>query len=133
MQDRPTIDELLEALSRYLQDDVMVNTTGRISFHARVSANVVEMIRRELATEEDHLAEEWAGLDGLLGAEARPATLQAWRARTLERNEELSRRIAAGDADSGEWRTAVFAHLRRMSQLRLRVSDPKLAAATAND
>lgn len=128
MQDRPSIDELLEQVSRYLQDDVMVNTTGRTAFHARVASNVVEMVRRELASEEEDLAAEWEGLDGLLGAEERPCSLRAWRQRTHERNEELSRRIRAGEADAGEWRVQLFAHLARMTQLRLRVSDPKMLA-----
>lgn len=133
MQDRPNVDELLEQVSRYLQDDVMVNTTGRTAFHARVASNVVEMIRRELASEEDDLAAEWAGLDRLLGAEERPVSLREWRRRTHERNEELSRRIRAGEGDAGEWRTQLLAHLTDMTQLRLRVSDPKMAAATARD
>ncbi|MES4792265.1 MAG: hypothetical protein C4321_04125 [Chloroflexota bacterium] len=69
MQDRPTYDELLEAVAGFLRDDVMPNTQGRLSFHARVAMNVVEMLRRELATMEEHLAREWDGLDHLLGVE----------------------------------------------------------------
>lgn len=46
---RPTVRELLEAVRGYLTDDVMANTTGRLSFHARVAANVVAIIERELA------------------------------------------------------------------------------------
>lgn len=49
MQDRPTIDELLEAVAGFLSDDVMPNTQGRLSFHARVAGNVLQMLRRELA------------------------------------------------------------------------------------
>jgi hypothetical protein len=39
----------LEALREYLHDDVLPNTTGRLSFHARVAGNVVAIIERELA------------------------------------------------------------------------------------
>ncbi len=128
MQDHPTVDELLEAVAGYLRDDVMPNTQGRLSFHARVAANVVDMVRRELSSEEQHLANEWAGLDGLLGEVPRPALLSHWRAATLERNEDLSRRIRSGEADSGPWREEVLTHLRRTTLDRLSVSDPRLAA-----
>ncbi|MEX2080099.1 MAG: DUF6285 domain-containing protein, partial [Dehalococcoidia bacterium] len=126
MQDHPTVDLLLEAGVGYLREDVMPNTQGRLSFHARVAANVVEMLRRELAEEEHHLANEWAGLDGLLGQVPRPASLSQWRAATFDRAEELSRRIRAGDADTGPWRAEVFAHLRRLTLDRLSVSNPPL-------
>ncbi|MGE5596418.1 MAG: DUF6285 domain-containing protein [Hyphomicrobiales bacterium] len=130
MQDRPSVDELLEAVANFLHNDVMPNTAGRLSFHARVAGNVVQMLRRELATEEDQLAEEWEGLNGLLGGEPRPATLREWRERTHARNAELAERIRSGAADSGPFRDEVFAHLRRVTHLRLTVSDPRLAEAT---
>ena len=113
MQDRPTVDELLEAVAGFLHNDVMPNTSGRLAFHARVAGNVVEMLRRELSTEEDLNAREWEGLDGLLGPEALPASLAETRARLLARNEALALRIRSGDADEGDFRSAVLAHLRK--------------------
>ncbi len=47
---RPTARELLAAVREYLLDDVLPATEGRVSFHARVAANVVAMVERELAT-----------------------------------------------------------------------------------
>jgi hypothetical protein len=128
MQDRPTLDELLEAVAGYLRDDVMANTTGRTQFHGRVAMNVVEMIRREIATIEDHYAREWDGLDHLLGVDPMPPHLAAVRAGLLERNRKLSERIQAGDADAGEWRADVLAHLRQTVHDKLVVSNPALAA-----
>lgn len=128
MQDRPTIDELLEAVAGFLRDDVLPNTQGRISFHARVSANVVEMLRRELGSLEEHYASEWDGLDHLLGVEPMPPGLANVRERLLARNRELSERIQHGDADGGPWRDAVLAHLRRVTHDKLTVSNPQLAA-----
>jgi aminoglycoside phosphotransferase (APT) family kinase protein len=46
---RPTARELLEAVRGFLADDVMVNTSGRLSFHARVAANMIAIVERELA------------------------------------------------------------------------------------
>lgn len=128
MQDRPTIDELLEAVAGYLRDDVMPNTQGRLSFHARVSMNVLEMLRRELAMMEEHLAREWDGLDHLLGVAPMPPGLEVTRKALLERNEQLCERIRAGEADSGPWRVSVLQHLRRVTLDKLDVSNPALAA-----
>ena len=128
MQDRPTLDELLEAVATYLRDDVLQNTQGRTNFHGRVAMNAVEMARREIATMEDHYAREWNGLDHVLGVEPMPPHLSAVRDALLRRNQELSARIRRGDADSGEFRTAVFGHLRTMLIDKLTVSNPNLAA-----
>lgn len=128
MQDRPTLDELLEAVAGYLRDDVMANTTGRTNFHGRVAMNVVEMARREVASMEDHYAREWDGLDHLLGVSPMPPHMGAVAKELLERNKELGDRIRAGEADSGPWREAVFAHLRKTIHDKLTVSNPALAA-----
>ena len=128
MQDRPNVDELLEAVAGFLHDDVMPNTAGRLSFHARVAGNVIQMLRRELMWEEDTLDREWAGLDALLGPAAKPARLSELRAATIARNEELVRRIQSGDADSGEWQAAVLQHLRASLRDKLAVSNPALVA-----
>ncbi|MEO8539259.1 MAG: DUF6285 domain-containing protein [bacterium] len=128
MQDRPTIDQLLEAIAGYLRDDVMVNTQGRTNFHGRVAMNAVEMLRREISTLEDHLAREWDGLDHILGVSPMPPHLGAVREELTQRNKDLSARIRAGEADSGEWRGAVLAHLRKTIHDKLTVSNPALAA-----
>jgi hypothetical protein len=128
MQDRPTLDELLEAVAGYLRDDVMANTSGRTQFHGRVAMNVIEMVRREIATIEDHYAREWDGLDHLLGVDPMPPHLAAVREGLVARNRALSDRIRNGDADAGQWRHEVLAHLRRTIHDKLTVSNPALAA-----
>jgi len=47
--DVPTATELLEAVRGYLEADVIPATEGRVRFHARVAANVVAMVAREIA------------------------------------------------------------------------------------
>ena len=127
MQDRPTVDELLEAVAGFLRDDVMPNTVGRINFHARVAGNVMEMLRRELHHREEQLFREWNSLDGVLGPESPPPGLDAMQARLLERNRELAGKIRAGFADDGERRTVLMAHLRIITHDKLVVSNPALA------
>ncbi len=127
MQDHPTVDELLGAVAGFLRDDVMPNTTGRINFHARVSANALDIIRRELQHEEAHLVAEWESLDGLLGPEQRPETVAAWREATRRRNADLSARIRNGLADDEPTRSRVMAHLGMVVNNKLKVDGPNLA------
>jgi aminoglycoside phosphotransferase (APT) family kinase protein len=46
--DRPTAAELADAVREYVEHDVMAATDGRVRFHARVAANVLGQIEREL-------------------------------------------------------------------------------------
>jgi len=128
MQDRPNVDELLEAVAGFLHDDVMPNTTGRLSFHARVAGNVIQMLRRELALEEDTLDREWAGLDGLLGPVPKPQRLSELRTAIVARNEDLVAHIQRGEADGEDARAAMLKHLRASMHDKLAVSNPGLAA-----
>jgi len=45
---RPTASELVEAVREFLTDQVMPGTSGQLAFHARVAANVLGTVAREL-------------------------------------------------------------------------------------
>jgi len=45
---RPTASELLDAVSEFLTGQVVPGTTGQLAFHARVAANVLGIVAREL-------------------------------------------------------------------------------------
>ena len=45
---RPTASELLDAVRSFLTDQVMPVTGGQVAFHARVAANVLGIVAREL-------------------------------------------------------------------------------------
>ena len=54
---------MLDAVRGYLTEDVMPGTTGRLSFHARVAANMLAIVERELAQETpEHAGDDWASL-----------------------------------------------------------------------
>jgi hypothetical protein len=125
MQDRPTYDELLAAIEHFLDEQTTVGVQGARSFHARVAANAVRIVRRELEREDDALGREWAGLDALLGASERPAGHRALREALVARNEALCARIRAGDADGGTFRDAVLSHVRETVREKLLVSNPR--------
>lgn len=45
---RPTAAELIAAVADFLDTDVRSNTEGQVNFHARVAANALRMVQREL-------------------------------------------------------------------------------------
>jgi hypothetical protein len=126
MNDRPSAAELLAAVERFLEETAVPALEGPAKYHARVAANVVRIVARELATEDEHLAREWDGVSTLIGAEAeaRPDERALLRDAIGARNEELVRRIRAGDADTGPWRAALLAHLSRVVADKLDVAQP---------
>ena len=143
MNDRPTSTELLRAVGRFLREEVVPSLEGPRRYHARVAANVVAIVAREIETEEGHLRGEWERLSGLLPRERElpvhgtereppvhgperepPGERETLREEVRVRNEDLSQRIRAGDADTGPFREAVFAHLRRTVADKLEVAKP---------
>jgi hypothetical protein len=89
MQDHPTPSEVLSAVARFLKEVVAAETTGHTSFNARVAANALEMMRRQLDLAPAAEAAEQGRLQGLLGAEGDLPALNA----------ELSARLADGRLD----------------------------------
>lgn len=50
MQDRPTPQELLEAVASFLREQVVPGIpSGALAFHARVAANALDIARRQMA------------------------------------------------------------------------------------
>ena len=45
---RPTASELLDAVREFLTGQVMPAATGQLAFHARVAANILGIVAREL-------------------------------------------------------------------------------------
>jgi hypothetical protein len=124
MHDHPSADELLRAIEMLLDEQLVPALQGAPKYNARVAANVVRIVRRELVNEERQLEAEWRGLDVLLGPMPRPPSLEVMRAGIRTRNEELSERIRQGDADDGEWRALVLGHVRDTVHGKLEVSNP---------
>lgn len=125
MQDRPTADELLAAVEHFL-DELTATLDGSQSFHTRVAANAVRIVRRELEDEDSALATEWAGLDSILGALQPPESRADLRQRLRDRNDELCAQIRSGEADDGPGAQAIFDHVRTSLRSKLHASDPGL-------
>jgi hypothetical protein len=101
---RPTAAELVAAVAEFLETDVREATSGQVNFHARVAANALRIVERELL---DEGAEEYgAALAGLGFAD----------------EEQLAAAIRAGELDgrAGE----VLSGLRSLVRNRLAVAHP---------
>jgi hypothetical protein len=130
MQDRPTALELLAVVRGFLEREIVPDLEGRRRFHALVATNVLAIVERELASEEDVLVAEWRRLAQLLGAGGDPPPrLAALRAAVRELSGALAERIRRGEADGGPFAAAVRAHLRATVEEKLRVANPKYLGA----
>ncbi len=129
MQDRPTAGELLEAIADFLTMDVEPHVPEWLRFQLRVARNSLTIIGRELEQEDEHLIEEWQGLDALLGDAPRPESSGALRRSVLERNDALADRIKAGEFDHADARRRLIEHLRVVVDNKLRVTNARYVAA----
>jgi LmbE family N-acetylglucosaminyl deacetylase len=127
MQDRPDARELLDAVRMFLEEQLVPVLEGTRQFHARVAANVLGIVARELVSGEDALRSEWTRLTRLLQVppDDSPAGGEALTAAVRALNETLAERVRHGDADDGAWHAEVLAHLRATSAERLAIANPK--------
>ena len=120
MQDQPTPSEVIGAVAAFLKTGVAAETTGATSFQARVAANALEMMRRQLDLGPAADAAERQRLNELLGHDGD----------LLELNTELSRRIAAGEMDLAT--PGLSDHLWATTLAKLAVDQPTYAAYRAS-
>lgn len=86
MQDAPTTKELIEAVRTFLEEKAMPELKGHTAFHARVAANALAIVERELEQGPTARTGERMRLMQLLGHEG---SLE-------ELNAELAKAIRAG-------------------------------------
>jgi hypothetical protein len=113
VHDRPTAIELVAAVREYLERDVMPGTEGRIAFHARVAANVLGMVERELELGAAQDTEERARLAALLGHDGT----------VRELTDELARAIRDGSL-TASWSDTV-AVVQASVRAKLEVANPR--------
>lgn len=101
---RPLAAELVAAVAEFLETDVREATGGQVNFHARVAANALRIVERELLDESE--AETAAALAGLGFAD----------------EEQLAAAIRAGELDGRA--DELTACLRTLVRNRLAVAHP---------
>lgn len=114
--DRPSVDELLEAVEEFLRDHAMPALPGHLSFHARVAANVIGITRREIAQSDQIEADQLQRLVGILKHKGSLKDL----------NRELSEKIRSGDI---KWDDPVLMdHNQKFAIEELGVDNPRYSA-----
>jgi hypothetical protein len=127
MNDRPTAGELVEAVRRFLEAELLPTVgDARLRFQALVAVNVLGIVGRELAAEEEMLREEWRLL-GPGGAE--PGTLAELRRAVREASGRLCERIRAGEFDDPARFRALAGLARQTVRRKLEVANPRYLGA----
>ena len=101
---RPTAAELIAAVAEFLETDVRESTAGQVNFHARVAANALRIVERDLHAGAD---------DGVDGALAGLGCVD---------EAELAAAIRSGELDGGS--DQVRSALRALVGRRLAASHP---------
>ncbi|MDZ4381440.1 MAG: DUF6285 domain-containing protein [Parvibaculum sp.] len=112
MQDQPTASELVEAVADFIRNHAMPQLQGHAAFHARVAANALDIVKRELEVAPAANAEETSRLQSLLGMEGSLEDL----------NRELCRRIETGEL--GLDTRGLKDHLWRTTLTKLSIDQP---------
>jgi Domain of unknown function (DUF6285) len=126
MQDRPTSVELLEAAADFVDGELVPAVQGARQFQARVVANVMRIVAREIKLEDSIVRSEVKALAGLLRRDQPHLhSLDDLRAAAVSMGEELTAKIRAGAADNGDWRREVLALVRQSVEDKLRIANPR--------
>ena len=112
MQDSPAPPELLQAVAKFLRDDILPRLDGTAAFQVRIAANAIDLVRREISATAQAAEDERAGLQSLLGLEGETNAL----------TREVAARIADGrlDLDNPLLRSLLW----RVTEAKLAVDQP---------
>jgi uncharacterized protein DUF6285 len=112
VHDRPSAAQLVAAVRDFLEKVAQPELRGHSAFHARVAANALAIVERELALGAEQDAAERERLRALLG---RDDALEA-------QNRELCRAIRAGEITADT--PGLIEHLRATTLAKLAVDQP---------
>jgi hypothetical protein len=125
MQDRPSRQEFLRGITRFLESEVVPVLAEPLRFHTRVAANLLKIIERELDLEQGHLQNEVEGLRALLSRSSPDPGIDL-KQEIRDLNEELCYRIRQGQADQSSWGKEVLHHLKRTVIQKLEIANPPM-------
>ncbi|HEY2068049.1 MAG TPA: DUF6285 domain-containing protein [Rhizomicrobium sp.] len=117
MMDQPSIRELVEAVREFLEKRAMPELKGHTAFHARVAANALGIVSRELERGDGAAASELLRLTALL---KRDGSLDAL-------NRELCGAIRDGALALDD--PALLAHLESTTRDKVAIDQPNYSGA----
>jgi hypothetical protein len=112
MMDQPSMRELVEAVRAFLEQKAMPELKGHTAFHARVAANALAIVARQLERGAEADAEELERLRALLGREG---SLE-------ELNRALCHAIRDGNLDIA--RPELQQHLEHSARAKIEIDQP---------
>jgi Domain of unknown function (DUF6285) len=130
MQDRPTSIELLEAAADFVDREIVPVVEGQRQFQARVVANVMRIVAREIQMEDPQIRGEVRAMSALLGhKEPHLHGLDDLRKASAALGAELSEQIREGRADEENLRRQMLATVRQIVEDKLRIANPRYLEA----
>lgn len=136
MIDRPTLDELLDAVRAHLELKLAPRLIQERKLYEQTAAAIetLRMADRELELGPEYLQTEWARLNFLFETDAPlPADLNAARGALAERNRRLCEQIAAGAFDRGARRAMLIEHLLMNAREQLAINNPRFLQSLARE
>ena len=124
MNDRPDARDLLETARNTFMAEVLPALPEALRYTALMIANAMAIAQREIAAGDAPLRAEYQRLAGILSGIAAAPDGDALRGAVAGYNRRLANEIRAGRFD-GEERAAMLEHLRRTTEEKLAVSNPK--------
>jgi hypothetical protein len=115
MREQPTAAELIDAVAGFITNEIAPTLSGRLAFHARVAANALAIVKRELELGPAADRADAARLEALLGMEGDNVAL----------TQELCRRIETGEIAADD--PALIEHLWASTLATLAVDQPNYA------
>ncbi len=134
MYDKPSLEQLLDAVRVHLQKNVLpvLEEDRRAYVQTQVAINVLNIVEREVQMSLDQMKAEWKRIDFVQGKPMpMPADPHALRAALYERNRKVCEEIEAGRYDYAPQRSALFEHLLVTARAQLEVAHPSFLQALA--
>jgi hypothetical protein len=119
MMDQPSALELVTAVKEFIEKHAMPQLTGHTAFHARVAANALGIVARELEFGPKANQDELARLETMLGM----------KGSLDELNRELCRRIRTGDI--GMMTPSIGEHMRATTINKVAIDQPSYSGFKA--
>ena len=117
MMDQPSIRELVDAVREFIEQKALPELKGHTAFHARVAANALATVSRELELAPGATAEEQQRLAALLGHDGSLDDL----------NRELCKQICEGKITVDT--PGLAAHLEKTARHKIAVDQPNYSGA----
>ena len=122
MKNRPHAADLLAIAHEVFSTEILPVTSGHKRYTALMIANAMAIARREIEAGDAAARAEYECLSALLGATVQPLQGGDLSHALVEHNRQLANEIRAGRYDDDR---ALFEHLRRTTEDKLAISNPK--------